>query len=36
MISVGGRIVGNFFATRHVVIHPEIGKNLRVWHVHAF
>ena len=27
MISIGGRIVGNFFATRHVVIHAEIGKK---------
>ena len=38
MISIGGRIFGNFFATRHVcvVIHAEIGKNLRVFHVQAF
>ena len=30
MISIGGRIVGNFFATRrgYVVIHAEIGKQL--------
>ena len=30
MISIGGRIFGNFFATRHVcvVIHAEIGKKL--------
>ena len=29
LISIGGRIFGNFFATRHVcvVIHAEIGKN---------
>ena len=29
MISIGGRIVSNFFATRHmcVVIHAEIGKH---------
>ena len=29
MISIGGRIFGNFFATRHVcvVIHAEIGKK---------
>ena len=29
MISIGGRIVGKFFATRHVcvVIHAEIGKK---------
>ena len=29
MISMGGRIFGNFFATRKVciVIHAEIGKN---------
>ena len=38
MISIGGRIFGNFFATRHVcvVIHAEIGKYLREWHVQAF
>ena len=38
MISIGGRMFGNFFATRQecVVIHAEIGKNLRVWHVQAF
>ena len=30
MVSKGGRIFGNFFATRHVcvVIHAEIGKKL--------
>ena len=30
MISIGGMIFGNFFATRHVcvVIHAEIGKKL--------
>ena len=30
MISLGGRIVGNFYATRHVcvVIHADIGKLL--------
>ena len=30
MISIGGRIFGNCFATRHVciVIHAEIGKKL--------
>ena len=30
MISIGGRIFGNFFATRHVcvVIHAEIGKKI--------
>ena len=29
MISIGGRIFGNFLATRHVcvVIHAEIGKK---------
>ena len=38
MISIGRRIFSNFFTTRHmcVVIHAEIGKNLRVWHVQAF
>ena len=38
MISIRGRILGNFFATWHVcvVIHAEIGENLRVWHVQAF
>ena len=39
MISIGGRIFGgNFFITRYVcvVIHAEIGKNLRVWHVQEF
>ena len=38
MISIGGRIFGNFFATRHVcvVIHAETGKNLQVWNVKAF
>ena len=38
MISIGGRIFGNFFVTRHVcvVIHAEIGKNLQVLHVQAF
>ena len=32
MISIGGRIFGNFFAIRHVcvVIHAEIGKNLPI------
>ena len=30
MISIGGRIFGNFFATRHmcVIIHAENGKKL--------
>ena len=30
MISIGGRIFGIFFATRHVciVIHAEIGKKI--------
>ena len=29
MISIGGRVFGYFFATRHmyVVIHAEIGKH---------
>ena len=35
MISIGGRVFGIFFTTRHVcvVIHAEIKKNWRVWHV---
>ena len=38
MISIGGRSFGIVFATRHVcvVIHAEIGKNVRVWHVQAY
>ena len=39
MILIGGRIFGNFFATRHVCveINGEIGKkNVWVWHVQAF
>ena len=30
MISIGGRIFGDFFVTRHVclVIHAEIGKKI--------
>ena len=39
MILIGGRNFGSFSATilRNVcvVIQAEIGKKLRVWHVHA-